>query len=79
MPLKLRDLVIGQQYREPLSGYTVRVRDFRMSVGGEKRVGVLVVYHNPITGRFVECELYDGEMELLDEPQSNADGRDGRR
>jgi len=68
-PLRLRDLKIGALYLEPLSGYVVRVRDFTLAAGTDRRVRAQVVYHNPITGLLASMEVFDHELEEVREPQ----------
>ena len=62
--LRVKDLVIGGVYREPLSGYHMRVRDFELNVMGD-RIRAIVYYHNPVTGRFVQFTVRDGELEKV--------------
>lgn len=66
--LRVRDLKIGEVYREPLSGYAMRVRDFERDALGNA-LKVVVVYHNKVSGRFVELTLRDGELEAIEAPE----------
>lgn len=67
--VKLTDMREGDLYREVLSGYTVRVRDFIRAAGTGDRLRVIVNYHNPISGLFVECELEANDLEPLPDQQ----------
>jgi hypothetical protein len=61
--LRIRDLQPGKVYREPLSGYLVRVREFTDKTVVGDPVKAQVMYHNPVSGLHVVMEVRDGELE----------------
>jgi hypothetical protein len=65
--LRVRDLKIGGVYREPLSGYLVRVREFHRKDAMGNPIRAEVMYHNPISGLHVVCEVFDRELEEVAE------------
>lgn len=65
--LRVRDLKIGEVYREPLSGYLVRVRDTEQDAIGVPTTAE-VMYHNPISGLHVVMEVRDHELESVAPP-----------